>query len=148
MGNPHLPWGNNAPIPGLGLYQWMEANLVVGEPGSPSLNASGVAFMGSPFLGIGYSDSIGWTHTNNTIQNANLYELTLNADGTYAYGDGTQPLAHRTDTVQVRQPDGSLAAQDIDIYDAAQGPVVARNGSKALALRVAGLNQPALVSQY
>ncbi len=148
MGNPHLPWGNNAPIPGLGLYQWMEANLIVGEPGSPSLNASGVVFIGSPFLGIGYSDSIGWTHTNNTIQNANLYELALNADGTYAYAGGSRPLAHRTDTVQVRQADGSLAAQSIDIYDAEQGPVVARNGSKALALRVAGLNQPSLVSQY
>jgi len=148
MGNPHLLWGNNAPIPGLGLYQWMEANLVVGEPGSPTLNASGVVFMGSPFLGIGYTDSIGWTHTNNTIQNTNLYELTLNADGTYAYGGGSQTLSHRTDTVQVRQADGSLAAQSIDIYGAEQGPVVARSGNKALALRVAGLRQPSLVSQY
>ncbi|MGO9110153.1 MAG: penicillin acylase family protein, partial [Thermoguttaceae bacterium] len=31
MGNPHPPWGNNSPIPpidGLGIYQWMEVNLV------------------------------------------------------------------------------------------------------------------------
>ncbi len=35
MGNPHLPWGNNQPIPGLGVYQWMEANLVVGATQPP-----------------------------------------------------------------------------------------------------------------
>lgn len=148
MGNPHLPWGNNAPIPGLGVYQWMEAHLVIGDPRHPSLNASGVAFMGSPFLGLGYSDRIGWTHTNNTIQNANLYELTLNVDGTYAYAGGRKALGHRTDSLRVRQPDGSLATQTIDVYDSVQGPVVARSGAKALALRVAGLDQPSIVTQY
>src|SRR5947199_174455 len=60
MGNPHLPWGNNQPVPGLDIYQWMEANLVIGEPRSPMLNASGVAFAGAPFIGIGYSDQVGW----------------------------------------------------------------------------------------
>ncbi len=148
MGNPHLPWGNNAPVPGLGLYQWMEANLVIGAPERPSLNASGVVFMGSPFLGIGYSDRIGWTHTNNTIQNTNLYELTLNADGRYAYANGSRALSHRTDTLQVRQPDGSLTAETIGIDASEQGPIIARNGARALALRVAGLDQPALVTQY
>ena len=61
MGNPHTPWGNNAPLPpteGLGIFQWMEVNLVVGDPMQPELNASGVAFAGAPFIGIGYSDDI------------------------------------------------------------------------------------------
>jgi acyl-homoserine-lactone acylase len=148
MGNPHLPWGNNAPIPGLGLYQWMETNLVIGDPQNPSLNASGVVFMGSPFIGIGYSDDVGWTHTNNTIQNCNLYQLTLNPDGTYHYGGGTRPLQHHADVIKIRQADGSLASQTIDIFDSVQGPVIARRGRTALALRVAGLDAPSLVSQY
>ncbi len=148
MGNPHLPWGNNQPIAGLGLYQWMEANLVIGNPAAPSLNASGVVFLGSPFLGIGYTDDIGWTHTNNTIQNANLYQITLNADGTYTYGGARRALTHRTDTLKVRASDGSLQSRTIDIYASVQGPIVARSGSEALALRVAGLDQPALVTQY
>jgi hypothetical protein len=84
MGNPHPPWGNNSPVPGLGIYQWMEVNLVIGNPEKPDLNASGVVLMGAPFIGIGYSDEIGWTHTDNTIQNTNLYELTLNPNGTSA----------------------------------------------------------------
>jgi acyl-homoserine-lactone acylase len=148
MGNPHLPWGNNTPIPpinGLGIYQWMEANLVIGDPENPTLNASGVAIVGAPFLGIGYSDKVGWTHTNNTIQNTNLYELTLNPDGiTYKFGNGVRPLLCRPDAIKVRQ------ANDISfrICASVHGPVTARNGNKALALRVAGLEQPSIVSQY
>ena len=148
MGNPHLPWGNNQPVPGLGIYQWMEANLVIGDPSAPTLNASGVGFPGSPYLGIGYSDNVGWTHTNNTIKNADLYELTLTADGGYQFGGGELPLQHTQDVIKIRQPDGSLAAQTIDIFESVHGPIVARSGDKALALRVAGLNAPSLVTQY
>jgi acyl-homoserine-lactone acylase len=151
MGNPHLPWGNNTPLPpidGLGLFQWMEANLVIGDPQNPTLNASGVALVGAPFLGIGYSDAIGWTHTNNTIQNTNLYELTLNPNGTYNFGPITLPLLPRTDTIKVRQPDGSLASQTINIFSSVHGPIIAQNGNKVLALRVAGLRHSSLVTQY
>jgi hypothetical protein len=62
MGNPHEPWGNNTPAPGLGLFQLMETNLVIGDPEKPKLNASGAVFAGGPFIAIGYSDEIGWTH--------------------------------------------------------------------------------------
>jgi acyl-homoserine-lactone acylase len=151
MGNPHPPWGNNSPIPpieGLGIYQWMEANLIIGDPEKPDLNASGVVFAGAPFIGIGYSDEIGWTHTDNTIQNTNLYELTLNPNGTYNFGGNTVPLAQRTDVVKYRQPDGSLVSKSIKILASVQGPVIALNGNKALALRVAGLHQRSVVTQY
>ena len=148
MGNPHLPWGNNQPIPGLGLYQFMEANLVVGDPAKPSLNASGVVTVGSPYLGIGYNDDLGWTHTNDTIQAANLFEVTLAPDGTYAFGRRRLPLRHRTETIEIRQKDGSLAARTTDLYATVHGPVVARRGAQMLALRVAGLDQPGIVTQY
>ena len=156
MGNPHLPWGNNTPLPlidGLGIYQWMEANLVIGDPENPTLNASGVALVGAPFLGIGYSDKVGWTHTNNTIQNTNLYELTQNPNGTYNFGGTPLPLVPRTDIIKIRQADGSLASQTINIFSSVQGPIIAKrveaqNVTKLLALRVAGLDQPSLVTQY
>ena len=106
--------------------------------------------MGAPFIGIGYSDEIGWTHTNNTIQNTNLYELTLNPDDTsYICGGIAVPLLPaRTDTIKIRQPDGSLVSQNIEIFSSVHGPIVARNGNKALALRVTGLEQPSVVTQY
>ena len=157
MGNPHLPWGNNQPISdsdanqNFGVYQWIEANLVIGNPQSPTLNASGVTFIGGPFIGIGFNDYLGWTHTNNTIQNADLFQLTLDPTGTKYLFNGTYlPLQHTQQTIKVLQPNGSLTSQVLDIYASIHGPVVAFNSGRtqALALRVAGLNQPSLVTQY
>ncbi|HTZ71351.1 MAG TPA: penicillin acylase family protein [Acetobacteraceae bacterium] len=157
MGNPHLPWGVNQPIDdsdanqNFGVYQWIEANLVIGNPSSPSLNASGVTFIGGPFIGIGFNDYLGWTHTNNTIQNADLYQLTLDSTGTnYLFGGSYLPLQHTISTIKILQPNGTYTQQAIDIYNSIQGPVVAFNTAhtQALALRVAGLNQPSLVTQY
>ena len=148
MGNPHLPWGNSQPIPDLGIYQFMEANLVIGDPAKPTLDASGVVTVGSPYLGIGYNDDLGWTHTNDTIQAANLYEVTLAPDGSYAFGHRRLPLQHHVETIEIRQKDGTLAARTIDLYATVHGPVVARRGTRALALRVAGLDQPGIVTQY
>lgn len=152
VGNPHLPWGVNAPPGGLGIYQWIEVNLVVGNPQSPTLNAQGVTFIGAPFLGIGFSDYVGWTHTNNTIKNADLYQLTLDGTGTkYLFGGNYYPLLHTTDTIKVLQADGvTLLPQTVDIYNSVHGPLVAFNAdrSRALALRVPGLTNNHLVSQY
>jgi acyl-homoserine-lactone acylase len=157
MGNPHLPWGVNQPIDdaaggqNFGLYQWIEANLVVGNPSAPTLNASGVTFIGGPFIGIGFNDYLGWTHTNNTIQNADLYQLTLDSTGTkYLFGGAYLPLQHTTSTLKILQANGTYATQVVDIYSSIHGPVVAYNAAhtQALALRVAGLNQTSLVTQY
>jgi len=157
MGNPHLPWGVNQPIDddqanqNFGIYQWIEANLVIGNPSSPTLNASGVTFIGGPFIGIGFNDYLGWTHTNNTIQNADLYQLTLDSTGKkYLFNGSYLPLQHTTSVVKVLQSNGTLSSQTINIYSSIQGPVVAFNSgnTQALALKVAGLNQPSLVTQY
>jgi acyl-homoserine-lactone acylase len=157
MGNPHLPWGVNQPIDddqanqNFGVYQWIEANLVIGNPSSPTLNASGVTFIGGPFIGIGFNDYLGWTHTNNTIQNADLFQLTLDSTGTkYLFNGSYLPLQHTTSVVKVLQSNGTLSSQTINIYGSIQGPVVAYNSgnTQALALKVAGLNQPSLVTQY
>lgn len=157
MGNPHLPWGVNQPIDddqanqNFGIYQWVEANLVIGNPVSPTLNAQGVTFVGGPFIGIGFSDWVGWTHTNNTIQNADLYQLTLDSTGTKYLFDGAYlPLQHTTGTVKIQQSNGTYTKQVVDLYNSVQGPVVAFNSGRtlALALRVPALDQPSLVTQY
>ncbi len=142
VGNPHLPWGAAAPVGGLGIYQWFEANLVVGNPNAPTLNAQGVTFLGSNFIGIGFNDYLGWTHTNNTIKNADLYQLTLDSTAThYLYNGVMLPLVHTTDTIKVLQPDGvTLVPQTVNIYASIHGPIVATRSfggqKQALALRV------------
>jgi acyl-homoserine-lactone acylase len=157
MGNPHLPWGVNQPLDNsdagqnFGVYQWVEANLVVGDPGNPTLNADGVTFVGGPFIGIGFSDYVGWTHTNNTIQNADLYQLTLDSTGTkYLFGGTYLPLQHSVSTIKILQPNGTYTQQVINLYNSIHGPVVTFNAAhtQALALRVPALDQPSLVTQY
>ncbi|MBV8173414.1 MAG: penicillin acylase family protein [Verrucomicrobia bacterium] len=147
MGNPHLPWGVSQPVPGLDVYQWMEANLVIGDPGHPLLNASGITFPGTPAIAIGFNDYLGWTHTVNSIKNADLYELQL-VNGGYSWNGGVLPLEERTAEVKIRQPDGSYVTQTITIQSSVHGPIVAQKPGKALALRVAGLNAPSVVTQY
>jgi acyl-homoserine-lactone acylase len=152
VANPHLPWGVNQPAPGLGQYQWIEVNLVVGMPATPTLNASGVTFIGGPFIGIGYSDYLGWTHTNNPIKNADLFQLTLDNTGTkYLFGGTYLPLLHTLDSIKVLQPNGTTSAQIIDIYSSIHGPVMSRSadGKTALVLHVPGLGSSThLATQY
>ena len=146
VGNPQLGWGNT-PLPGLGIYQWMEANLVVGNPRHPVINASGVAFVGSPFFGIGFNDYLGWTHTNNVIKNADLYELKL-AGGGYEFDGQVHPFDAHQFEIKIRQPDGSFLTKAVTVRASVHGPVIAQRDDRALALRVAGLNSPNVVSEY
>ena len=151
MGNPHLPWGNSQPAPGLGIYQWLEANLVVGDPAAPAINATGVTFAGGAFLGIGFNDFLGWSHTNNTIQASNLYQLDLDPTGDrYGFAGTTVPLSVRHDSFKILRADGTLDKRDITIRSSVHGPIIATSadGRTALALRVAGLDAPSLVTQY
>ena len=54
----------------------------------------------------------------------------------------------RTADIKIRQPDGFYVTQTITIRSSVHGPIVAQKPGKALALRVAGLNAPLLVTQY
>ncbi len=151
VANPHEPWGNNQPADGLGFTQWIEANLVIGDPANPTLNASGVTFMGGPFIGIGFSDDVGWTHTNDVIKNADLYQLTLDSTGTkYKFGANFLPLSKRADSIKVLQPDGSLKTQSFTVLSSVHGPVVdtSADHKTMLVLRTPPANGSKLVIQY
>lgn len=149
MGNPHLPWGVNQPLPNLDLYQWFEAHLVVGDAEQPALNATGVTIAGGPSIAIGFTDDIGWTHTNNTIKNIDLYEIEANGDGEYLFDGEKRRFDRRKEEIKVLQPDGRLESQTAVIEESVHGPIIAKqeNGA-ALALRVAGLDGAALPLQY
>jgi acyl-homoserine-lactone acylase len=146
IGNPQLGWGNTS-LPGLGIYQWMEANLVVGNPSHPRINASGVTFIGAPFMAIGFNDYLGWTHTNNVIKNADLYELKLIGDG-YEFDGSVHPFDVHEFEIKIRQADGSFSKRTVTVRASVHGPVVAERADRALALRVAGLHSPNVVSEY
>ena len=68
LANPHLPWSD--------IFTWIEAEYTI-----PGVHAYGAAVIGSPVLQIAFNDNLGWTHTVNTQDGEDLYELTLAGDG-------------------------------------------------------------------
>lgn len=134
LANPHLPWND--------LFTWYEAQLV-----APASMAYGATLVGTPFPGIAFNDRLGWSHTNNTIDGADLYELQLAGDG-YRWNDGTAAFTSRTEIMKIRQADGSLKEEPLTIRESIHGPIVKSLPGKVLALRVAGLDQPNIMNQY
>jgi acyl-homoserine-lactone acylase len=134
LANPHLQWA--------GSHTFYEAHLV-----APGMNVSGAALIGLPHLVIAFNDDLGWTHTVNTIDAADLYALTLEGDG-YRFDGAVLPFETSERVIQVRQPDGSLRPERLTVRRSVHGPVVAERPGGALALRVAGLDQPHMFAQY
>lgn len=156
IANPHLSWEANGPSqqqagqfpdPSSAILQFMQAHLVIGDPRRPTLNISGATFLGAPFLSFGFNDHLGWTHTVNNIRASEVFELQL--DGMrYRFGDETKTLERRQATLKVCEADKPCSTRTLDLEKSIHGPILARRGEKALALRVIGLDAPALIDQY
>lgn len=132
--NPHLPWGD--------FFLFFEAHLT-----APGFNAYGVSLIGQPVLNIAFNDHLGWTHTVNTIDASDRYELTLQ-DGGYLLDGTVQPFEKRTVPLKVRQADGSLKMQNLALTYARHGPVIGEKNGKAYAIRIAGLQNVSAAAQY
>lgn len=126
LANPHLPWAGN--------LKWMEAHLQ-----TPEVNIYGASLVGMPMISIGFNEHLGWTYTVNTQDIEDVYELTLEETENglaYRWGGETRPLEHETDTISIRTDDG-MRREAIDLHESVHGPVIARAGDRALALREA-----------
>lgn len=132
--NPHLSWSD--------FFMWYESHLVTKD-----LDAYGATLVGFPILGIAFNEYLGWTHTVNPIDGADLFELTLTEDGMYIF-DG-EKRAFDTEEIRfnVKQQDGILHEEHLTVKHSVHGPVLAEKDGKALALRLAGLDQPHLFEQ-
>lgn len=134
VANPHLPWRD--------LFTWFETQLV-----APGIDAYGAALVGAPFLGIGFNDHLAWTHTVNTHDGADLFELALDGGG-YRFDGEVREFEVETVALQALQGDGSLRHEELTVRRSVHGPVVAENGEEALALAVVGLDSSHLLRQY
>ena len=126
--NPHLPWD--------GVFTWFEA-----ETTTPGLHSYGVGLLGQPFTSIMFNEHLGWTHTVNEQDAADIYELTL-VDGGYSFGGGVRAFEDSSVTLKVRAADGSVAERQLALRRSDHGPVLGQAGGNAWALRVAGLADP------
>jgi len=134
LANPHLPWE--------GRFLFNEAHLV-----GPGVDVYGTNLVGFPGLMIGFNDRLGWSHTVNTYDGADLYEIAIEGDG-YRFGDEVRPFETHDETILVKQDDGSMREEILTVRASVHGPVVAEDSRRAVALRVAGLEQPGLHGQW
>jgi len=134
LGNPHLPWSN--------LYLFYEAHLKTRE-----MNSYGSTLVGMPVLTIAFNDYLGWTHTVNTHDGDDLYELTL-AEGGYVWDDGVREFEISQEILKIREKDGTLREEQLALKQSIHGPVIAEKNGRALALRLVGLEQSGMLAQW
>ncbi len=134
LANPHLPWSD--------LFLWYEAQIT-----APGIDAYGATLVGIPVLAIAFNDNLGWTHTVNTFDGWDLYELTLSGDG-YLFDGEVRDFEEQKTTIQVRQQDGTLRPQALTIQSSIHGPLIKQESGKAFALRVVGLDRPGVLEQW
>jgi acyl-homoserine-lactone acylase len=134
LANPHLPWSD--------FYLFYESQLA-----GPGIDAYGATLVGFPVMGIAFNDYLGWSHTVNTHDGQDMYELTLAAGG-YRWDGKAQAFEQEEQIIKVKQSDGKLREEKLVVRRSVHGPVVAEKGGKAIALRVAGIDQPGLCEQW
>jgi acyl-homoserine-lactone acylase len=130
LASPHLPWSD--------FFTWTEAQY-----SAPGVNVYGAALVLSPVLQIAFNDALGWTHTVNTQDGEDLYELTLSGDG-YLWNGQVRSFERREQVMRVRMPDGSVRHDTVRVRRSIHGPVVNEKPGKAIALAAVGLHGPQL----
>jgi len=133
LANPHLPWGD--------FFLFYEAHLV-----GPSIDLYGSTLVGFPILAIAFNEHLGWTHTVNTHDGADMYDLEL-LEGGYVFDGAVRAFEEDTVAIAVLRA-GELEVETLLVHRSVHGPVIARRGSRAVALRVAGLEDAHVLDQY
>ncbi|HSR70515.1 MAG TPA: penicillin acylase family protein [Acidobacteriota bacterium] len=133
--NPHLPWRD--------FYTFYEAHLKLGDR-----NFYGATLMGFPVLVLAFNDRLGWAHTANYVDGADLYEITMTDEDHYLYDGQSKALEKKTQTLLVKDGEGGRESRELTLSYAVQGPVVLRRGDKAYAYRSTRGLYPRLFQQY
>ncbi|WP_333153558.1 acylase [Microcoleus sp. B9-D4] len=134
LANPHLPWSD--------LYLWYEAQLI-----APEINAYGATLVGFPVLTIAFNDNLGWTHTVNTHDGWDAYELPLANDG-YRFDGKIRSFDREEKVLKVKEKNGNLRSESLVVRRSVHGPILTEKQGKAIALRVVGLDKPAALQQW
>ncbi len=118
LGNPHQPWN--------GSGRWYEAHLTI--PGE--YDAAGASLQGLPWIGIGFTRDVAWTHTVDYATRFTLYEVKLNpADPMqYEYDGEWRDINATTVTAQQLLEDGTLETQERTFYSTQYGLVLDLGG--------------------
>ena len=132
--NPHLPWWRE--------FLFFESHLMLHDK-----NMYGATLVGFPGIAIGFNNHLGWSHTDNTIDNADTYELELKDDG-YLIDNEVHPFVQTQHHLKIRSEDGEFKDTTITALKTMHGPVVNRSDDKILAIRMVGMDRPNMMLQW
>jgi len=133
--NPHLAWGDT-------FYRYMQVHQV-----GPNYDHFGTPQIGFPVAVVGFNRHAGWGRTVNTIDTVDFYSLTVK-EGQYLFDGQLRPFERETKTLKVKQADGVLREERLDIRRSVHGPVVFDENGVTIAMRVAGLDRPKMLEQW
>ncbi|HEX6310411.1 MAG TPA: penicillin acylase family protein [Acidimicrobiia bacterium] len=143
VANPHFPWE--------GERRFWEVHLTI--PGE--LDAYGAQLSGLPGIGIGFTESFGWTHTVSAGNRFTAYRLELvpGSPTTYRYGDEQRELTPTDVTVDVLRDDGTVEPVTRTMWASHYGPMLDFPGvgwteESALTFRDANLDNDEFADQY
>ena len=132
--NPHLQWGD--------FYTYMEVHLV-----GPNYDFYGAPQLGMPTPVVGFNRHAGWARTVNTIDTVDFYQLTVR-DGKYEYDGALRAFERTKATIKIKQANGSMRSETLDIARSIHGPVVYDNQGITVAMKVAGIDRPKMYEQW
>ncbi len=128
LANPHLNYDD--------LWLFYEVHL-----NTDNYSIYGSTLVGMPTIGIAFNEHLGWSHTVNTLDAADLYRLTLKGDG-YVLDGQQKTFTQSTYDIDILQADGSLKTENFTTLQSVHGPIVNMGKKEAVALRLARLENP------
>lgn len=135
VSNSHQPW--------TGGVAWYEL-VVHSEEG---WDFAGANFPGSPYPFLGHNKYLGWTNTVNRPDLIDIYKLTLDDSGeNYRFDGKWRPLEKKRVWLKVKFGPFVLPIPRT-VYRSVHGPAI-KNDKGAFAIRYAGIDQSAMVTQY
>ncbi len=134
MSNSHLQWGD--------IHTYFEVQLT-----APGVTSYGAVWVGFPVLRQCFTEYVGWTQTTNNPAESDLYGLVLK-DGGYVLDGQVKPFDTHTETIKVKQADGSMKEEALAVRRSVHGPVVAERRGMPIAMKVAALDRPKMFEQF
>jgi acyl-homoserine-lactone acylase len=133
--NPHLPWAT-------GWSTYYEVQLK-----APGIDLYGASQVGLPVLRFVFTDYLGFTQTVDDPGGVTLYRIRT-APGGYLFDGKVRSFKTSQHVINVRQPDGSMTSETVQLRWTVQGPIIAEADGAPVAMRVAGLDRPLALEQY
>ncbi|HKG21588.1 MAG TPA: penicillin acylase family protein, partial [Blastocatellia bacterium] len=136
--NPHQPL--------FGPGQWYEGHVISDE----GWNMSGASFFGSPFPTLGHNENLGWSHTVNDPDIADVYSENFDDPQdplSYRYGGEHRKATEWTDVIKIKGGSAPVS-KTYKFIKTHHGPIVAVREGKRMAVKFARLEEGGLLEEW